>query len=69
MKKVFATSLIAIFLLGIVVSFAGDLFAGPDPNPREFDECLLHCARWAGQYPEDKTAFYRCMRAYCDELM
>lgn len=69
MKKVFATGLVVVFLLGIVVSFSGGLFAGPDPNQREFDECLRHCAEWAGQHADDKTAFDRCMRAYCDELM
>lgn len=69
MKKVFVTGLIMVFMLGIVVSLTGDLFAGVDPNPREFDECLEHCAAWAGLYPGDPTAFDRCLRAYCDELM
>lgn len=65
MKKVFASALVVVFLLGIVVSFEAGLFA-VDPNPYTFDECLEHCAAWAAG---DPAKFDRCLRAYCDELM
>jgi len=65
MKKVFASALVVVFLLGIVVSFEAGLFA-VDPNPYTYDECIEHCASWANG---NQDKWERCLRAYCDRLM